>query len=129
MSATVAAPTPWQRVKAWLDVRFRSPSAIYGLIVFTTFVTLADDEAHDVAEVLTYLADRFDGLIAGGKPKVRDLYAYEVEHLIGTDSPESIARRLGVKPASLARLLYREQRGDLARHFDDRQERRRKQAA
>ena len=84
---------------------------------------------HDVAEVLTYLADRFDGLIAGGKPKVRDLYAYEVEHLIGTDSPESIARRLGVKPASLARLLYRERRGDLARHFDDRQERRRKQAA
>lgn len=52
MSATVAGPTPWQRVKAWLDVRFRSPSAIYGLIVFTTFVTLADDEAHDVAEVL-----------------------------------------------------------------------------
>ena len=51
MSAVVE-PTRWQRVKAWLDVRFRSPAAIYGLIVFTTFVTLADDEAHDVAEVL-----------------------------------------------------------------------------
>jgi hypothetical protein len=50
--SAVVEPTRWQRVKAWLDVRFRSPAAIYGLIVFTTFVTLADDEAHDVAEVL-----------------------------------------------------------------------------
>lgn len=52
MSAPAAAPTRWQRVKAWFDVRFRSPAAIYGLIVFAAFVTIADDHADSVGEVL-----------------------------------------------------------------------------
>lgn len=66
----------------------------------------------------------------GGAPnKVRDLYVEEVEALLGSDTPDGIARRLGLKPASLARALQRERRNDLARHFEDRQERRRKQAA
>jgi len=53
MSETVqATPSGWQRVKAWFDVRFRSPSAIYGLIVFTAFVTIAEDHAEDIGDML-----------------------------------------------------------------------------
>ena len=53
----------------------------------------------------------------GGQNKVRHIYVEEVEALIGSDTPEAIARRLGVKPASLARALQREGRGDLASPF------------
>lgn len=52
MSAPVEAPSAWTRLKAWFDVRFRSPAAIYGLIVFAAFVTIADDHAESVWEVL-----------------------------------------------------------------------------
>ncbi|WZH35881.1 MAG: hypothetical protein PIR02_14030 [Microbacterium enclense] len=52
MSATVESPSGWQRVRAWFDVRFRSPAAIYGLIVFAAFVTIADDHAESVSDVL-----------------------------------------------------------------------------
>ncbi|PTT16183.1 hypothetical protein DBR36_13445 [Microbacterium sp. HMWF026] len=52
MSAPAAPLTRWERVKAWFDVRFRSPAAIYGLIVFAAFVTIADDHAETVGEVL-----------------------------------------------------------------------------
>ncbi|MGL5824779.1 MAG: hypothetical protein ACRCYU_08175 [Nocardioides sp.] len=48
----------------------------------------------------------------------RDLIE-DVEHLIGTDWPTSIARRLGYnQPASLARRLIRYGRPDLARPFE-----------
>lgn len=55
----------------------------------------------------------------GGRPhnRARHIYVEEVELLLGTDSPENIARRLGLKPASLARALEREGRGDIAREF------------
>ncbi len=36
-----------RRVQDWLDVRFRSATAIYGLIVFTAFITLTSDEIDD----------------------------------------------------------------------------------
>ncbi len=52
MSAPAPTTTRWERVKAWFDVRFRSPAAIYGLIVFAAFVTIADDHATDAWEVL-----------------------------------------------------------------------------
>lgn len=52
MSASAATPSRWARVRAWFDVRFRSPAAIYGLIVFAAFVTIADDHAESVWEVL-----------------------------------------------------------------------------
>ncbi|KEP75165.1 hypothetical protein HR12_37725 [Microbacterium sp. SUBG005] len=52
MSAPAAPLTRWGRVRAWFDVRFRSPAAIYGLIVFAAFVTIADDHAESVWEVL-----------------------------------------------------------------------------
>ncbi|MEV7828497.1 hypothetical protein [Microbacterium enclense] len=52
MSAPVASPSRWRGVRAWFDVRFRSPAAIYGLIVFAAFVTIADDHAETVGEVL-----------------------------------------------------------------------------
>lgn len=52
MSAAVDSPSRWGKVRAWFDVRFRSPAAIYGLIVFAAFVTIADDHAESVGEVL-----------------------------------------------------------------------------
>lgn len=52
MTETVPAPSAWRRVAAWLDVRFRSPAAIYGLIVFTAFVTIAEDHAESIEDML-----------------------------------------------------------------------------
>ena len=52
MSAPVESRSRWARVRAWFGVRFRSPAAIYGLIVFAAFVSIADDHAEDVWEVL-----------------------------------------------------------------------------
>jgi len=52
MSETVEARVWWRRVAAWFDVRFRSPAAIYGLIVFTAFVTIAEDHAVDIGDML-----------------------------------------------------------------------------
>lgn len=36
----------------WLDARFRSPAAIYGLIVFAAFVTISSDHAEDAWDML-----------------------------------------------------------------------------
>lgn len=52
MSEPVASPSRGQRVLAWFDVRFRSPAAIYGLIVFTAFVTIAEDHAESIEDML-----------------------------------------------------------------------------
>ncbi|WP_439592177.1 hypothetical protein [Microbacterium sp.] len=41
---------------AWLDARFRSPAAIYGLIVFAAFVTISSDHADDAWEMLNTAA-------------------------------------------------------------------------
>lgn len=38
--------------RAWLDVRFRSSAAIYGVIVFAAFVTISADHAADGWEML-----------------------------------------------------------------------------
>lgn len=43
----------------------------------------------------------------------------DVEWLLGTDAPESIAARVGYnRPRTLARRLFRNGRPDLARHFE-----------
>ena len=47
-----AAPTPSGGLRRWLDVRFRSPAAIYGVIVFAAFVTISSDHAVDAWEML-----------------------------------------------------------------------------
>ena len=48
----------------------------------------------------------------------------EVEFLLGTDSPESIAHRLGYSTGdNLARVLYRAERPELALHFNGLKER------
>lgn len=52
MSETVEAAPRWRRVAAWFDVRFRSPAAIYGLIVFTAFVTIAEDHSESAEDML-----------------------------------------------------------------------------
>jgi hypothetical protein len=36
----------------WLDVRFRSPAAIYGVLVFAAFVTISSDHAEDAWDML-----------------------------------------------------------------------------
>lgn len=46
-SSTPPATRPRGRLHAWLDVRFRSATAIYGLIVFTAFITISSDETDD----------------------------------------------------------------------------------
>jgi hypothetical protein len=52
VSETVEAPSTWTRVRAWFDVRFRSPSAIYGIIVYASFVTIAEDHAESPWDLL-----------------------------------------------------------------------------
>ena len=52
MSAPVQPASAWRRIIAWFDVRFRSPAAIYGLIVFTAFVTIAEDHAESIEDML-----------------------------------------------------------------------------
>lgn len=47
----------------------------------------------------------------------RDELLAELQLLLGTDEPASIARRLGIRPRSLVRRLDRYGRHDLARHF------------
>jgi len=53
VSAPAAPPSRTKRVRTWFDARFRSPAAIYGLIVFAAFVTIADDHATDAWDVLS----------------------------------------------------------------------------
>ena len=52
MSAPVERASLWRRILTWFDVRFRSPAAIYGLIVFTAFVTIAEDHAESIEDML-----------------------------------------------------------------------------
>ncbi|MET0297874.1 MAG: hypothetical protein ABW024_10760 [Microbacterium sp.] len=52
MSDDTEAPAPKRRWSEWLDARFRSPAAIYGLIVFAAFVTISSDHAHDPWDLL-----------------------------------------------------------------------------
>lgn len=40
------------RVRRWIDERFRSAPAIYGLLVFAAFVTIASDHAVDAWDIL-----------------------------------------------------------------------------
>lgn len=44
MSEPVSPSGRWARLGAWFDERFRSPAAIYGLIVFSTFVAISEDD-------------------------------------------------------------------------------------
>lgn len=52
MSADTLPPGPRSRLSAWLDARFRSAAAIYGLIVYAAFVTISSDHAHDAWDLL-----------------------------------------------------------------------------
>lgn len=52
MTEAPQTPRGARRMGAWLDARFRSPAAIYGLIVFAAFVTIASDHAEDPWDML-----------------------------------------------------------------------------
>lgn len=41
-----------RRVGLWLETRFRTAAAIYGLIVFAAFITIESDHAHDAWDML-----------------------------------------------------------------------------
>lgn len=50
--------------------------------------------------------------------KRRDYYIEEIEHMTSLGiSPNEIAQRLGIKPASMARSMHRAERPDLAHLF------------
>ncbi|WP_438352453.1 hypothetical protein [Microbacterium sp. CJ88] len=50
-SESTAAPRAG-RFRGWFDARFRTAAAIYGLIVFAAFVTIASDHAVDAWDIL-----------------------------------------------------------------------------
>jgi hypothetical protein len=50
-TATPDSGAPYRRLHTWFDNRFRTPVAIYGLVVYTTFVLIAEDEG-DVGYLL-----------------------------------------------------------------------------
>jgi hypothetical protein len=49
--ASDSPPTP-RGFAGWLDVRFRSPAAIYGTIVFAAFLAIGSDHAEDPMDLL-----------------------------------------------------------------------------
>ncbi len=51
LAADSPAPGPG-KLTQWFDNRFRSPAAIYGLIVFAAFITIESDKAHDAWDML-----------------------------------------------------------------------------
>lgn len=84
---------PRGRWGTWLDNRFRSPAAIYGLIVFAAFVTISSDHAHDAWEMLNtavwtlivfFLAHVFaETLTAHGERGLRASIVHAVVHAAG----------------------------------------------
>ncbi|WP_159501944.1 hypothetical protein [Microbacterium sp. 18062] len=50
--ATDAAEKPRQKWHEWFDVRFRTPAAIYGLIVYSALLMITSDHHEDVAGAL-----------------------------------------------------------------------------
>lgn len=50
-SASDTAPRP-RGFAGWLDVRFRSPAAIYGTIVFAAFLAINSDHSEDAMDLL-----------------------------------------------------------------------------
>lgn len=50
--ATASATPAHPRLREWFDTRFRSATAIYGLIVFAALLTIASDEEPNAWEVL-----------------------------------------------------------------------------
>ncbi|MCX6501010.1 MAG: hypothetical protein NT132_01085 [Microbacterium sp.] len=49
---SAASPAPRQRWHDWFDVRFRTPAAIYGLIVYTALLMITSDHDDDVASTV-----------------------------------------------------------------------------
>ena len=65
MSGTDAtAAPPRGRFARFFDVRFRSATAIYGLIVFTSFITIASDDVDDEGHPIDAAEMLFDALPA-----------------------------------------------------------------
>jgi hypothetical protein len=68
MSDTVAEdaerPGVGARVARFFDVRFRSATAIYGLIVFTAFITISSDDVDDDGNPIDAIEMLFDALPA-----------------------------------------------------------------
>ncbi|GAA1940226.1 hypothetical protein GCM10009775_35170 [Microbacterium aoyamense] len=90
MTDSAPEKTRWA---AWLDARFRSPAAIYGLIVFAAFVTISSDHSHDAWGLLNtavwtllvfFIAHVFaETLTAHGERGLRASIAHAVAHAAG----------------------------------------------
>lgn len=80
-------------VREWFDARFRNPEAIYGLIVFTAFVTISSDHAVDAWDILDtaawtlvvfYIAHVFAHTLTDhGKRSLGDAMMHAMRHASG----------------------------------------------
>lgn len=96
MSETAAPVEPARgRFARFFDVRFRSATAIYGLIVFTSFITIASDDVDDEGHPINAAEMLFDAL-----PALAVFYAAHVFAHTLTDHAEH-----GFRPA-LRRALH-----------------------
>ncbi|MDQ1128052.1 hypothetical protein [Microbacterium sp. SORGH_AS_0888] len=76
------------RLHRWFDVRFRSATAIYGLIVFTSFITIASDEVTEDGHPI----DAFE-LLMDAAPALIVFYAAHVfAHTLTDHGAQGFAR-------------------------------------
>lgn len=78
---------------AWLDARFRTPAAIYGLLVFQAFITIDADDGDSVWEVLGtsvttlvvfFIAHVFANVLTDhGEHGLRKATRRSVQHAVG----------------------------------------------
>jgi hypothetical protein len=80
-------------VRAWFDERFRTPAAIYGLIVFAAFITISSDHAVDAWDILDtaawtlvvfYIAHVFAHTLTDhGEHRLRTAVWHAMQHAAG----------------------------------------------
>jgi hypothetical protein len=86
-------PVPRQRWHEWFDVRFRTPAAIYGLIVYSALLMITSDEDDGVTETVIgsvatllvfFLAHAFAQTVSDhGAHPLRRAIAYGFTHSAG----------------------------------------------
>ena len=81
------------RWRTWFDTRFRTPAAVYGLIVYTALLMITSDHDEDVSEtvwqsfltlIVFFLAHTFAQTLADhGEHRLRDAVRVAVTHSSG----------------------------------------------
>jgi len=80
-------------VRTWLRERFATPSAIYGLVLYSAVIAATSDHADDTLEVLTvagitlivfFIAHAFAEILAAhGAHRLRDAFRKGLAHSVG----------------------------------------------